>query len=114
MSSEIERQAAKLIQNFNPARLRLHRKKADHIKKYYSPRAQFNRWRDSDEGQAWKQRQYEQLIDGKCPMCGQKLPNIDYLQIDHIKPISTHPKCAIDPDNLQLLCSPCNLKKSAK
>lgn len=114
MSSEIERQAAKLIQNFNSIRLQPHREKAAHIKKYYSPRAQFNRWRDSDEGQAWKQRQYEQLMDSQCPECGHKLPSIEYFQIDHIKPISTHPECALELENLQLLCSPCNLKKSTK
>lgn len=114
MSSEIERQAAKLIQNLNPKRLLPHREKAARIKNYYGPRAQFNRWRDSDEGKTWKQQKYEQLINGQCPECGLKLPSIEYFQIDHIKPISTYPKCAIDPDNLQLLCSPCNLKKSAK
>lgn len=114
MSSEIERQAAKLIQNFNSIRLQPHREKAAHIKKYYSPRAQFNRWRDSDEGQAWKQRQYEQLLDRQCPKCRQKLPSIEYFQIDHIKPISTYPECALELENLQLLCGPCNLIKSAK
>jgi 5-methylcytosine-specific restriction endonuclease McrA len=111
MSSEIENQAAKLIQNLNPVKLLPHRKRAAQIKSYYLPRAKFNRWRDSDEGKIWKKCQYDQLIDSKCPGCGEQLPSIEYFQIDHIKPISCHPMLAVDLKNLRLLCSPCNLRK---
>src|SRR5690606_15930335 len=33
------------------------------------------------------------------------------LHVDHIKPRSTHPDLALDENNLQVLCKPCNLGK---
>ncbi len=114
MSSDIEKHATKLICSLNPVKLLPHRKKADQIKKYYHPRARFNRWRDSEEGRRWKQQQYDQLIDHKCPRCEQQLPTIEYFQIDHIKPICLHPDLAVDPKNLRLLCGPCNLRATAR
>ena len=42
------------------------------------------------------------------PKCG----NVNELQIDHIKPRSKFPQLALDLNNLQVLCGPCNRKKS--
>lgn len=46
--------------------------------------------------------------DWACAYCGHD----DDLQADHIKPISEWPELALDLDNLQTLCGPCNRKKS--
>ncbi len=110
MSSDIEKHAIKLICSLNHVKLLPYRKTADQIKKSYHPRARFNRWRNSDEGQRWKQQQYDQLTDRKCPGCEQQLPSIEHFQIDHIRPICLQPDLAVDPENLRLLCGPCNLR----
>ncbi|WP_248579895.1 HNH endonuclease signature motif containing protein [Nocardioides sp. InS609-2] len=34
------------------------------------------------------------------------------LQADHIKPASLYPELALDIDNMQTLCGPCNRRKS--
>lgn len=34
------------------------------------------------------------------------------LEVDHIKPIRTHPELAFDLDNLQTLCGGCHAKKT--
>lgn len=44
----------------------------------------------------------------KCALC----PNTEKLEIDHIKPVSKGGLCEIK--NLQVLCKPCNIKKSNK
>lgn len=43
----------------------------------------------------------------RCKLCGM---NSDNLQIDHIHPVSKGGKCLLE--NLQVLCSTCNLQKS--
>ena len=90
--------------------LQRHRKLAAQIRVRYRPRRRFERWRDSQDGQAWKQQQYT-TIRGTCPDCGTCL-GIQYFEIDHIKPLKTHPELATDPRNLQLLCTPCNRRKA--
>ena len=64
------------------------------LKKYYSPRSEFNRWRSSLEGQEWKNAQYEKQ-KGCCAICN--VP-IEYSgsHIDHIKPISKFPEEALE------------------
>ncbi len=44
-----------------------------------------------------------------CMACGQD----SLIQVDHIKPKSTHPHLALDESNLQVLCWPCNKLKWA-
>lgn len=83
------------------------------IRRKYSPRRIFNRWRDSEEGQAWKKIKHRQ-IQGRCPSCGESLPSIHHFVIDHIKPLDKYPELTIDTENLQLLCFPCNSRKSNK
>ncbi|NCJ06637.1 HNH endonuclease [Synechococcales cyanobacterium C] len=83
------------------------------IRHKYRPRRRFERWRDSQDGQAWKQQQFNR-IQGICPDCGHQLPAIAHFQIDHIKPLKTHPDLATDLSNLQLLCGPCNQRKACQ
>lgn len=44
----------------------------------------------------------------KCRCC----PERRHLEIDHIKPVRTHPELAFDPRNLQALCGPCHTRKT--
>lgn len=86
------------------------------IEKKYDPvalaRQRFNNWRSSNEGKVWKQSQFE-IIGGKCSLCEDLLPSAAHFHIDHIESLSKHPDKALELSNLQLLCSPCNLKKGA-
>ncbi|WP_370318188.1 HNH endonuclease [Salipiger sp. IMCC34102] len=34
------------------------------------------------------------------------------LEVDHIKPVRTHPALSYDPGNLQALCGPCHTRKT--
>lgn len=34
------------------------------------------------------------------------------LEVDHIRPVRTHPQDAHDPANLQTLCAPCHTRKT--
>lgn len=44
----------------------------------------------------------------KCMKCGYE----KRLQVDHISPISLNPRLKLYPNNLQILCRKCNMKKS--
>lgn len=43
----------------------------------------------------------------RCMCCGAKPPEV-VINVDHIKPRKKYPELALDPDNLQVLCEPCN------
>lgn len=88
--------------------LKPHRDRRDRIRAYRSPRAQFNRWRNSETGQTWKKEQLR-AINLTCPACDRRKYPEDFV-IDHKIPISKggHPTHS---SNLQLLCYPCNLSK---
>ncbi|WP_413162034.1 HNH endonuclease [Capilliphycus salinus ALCB114379] len=77
-------------------------------------RSRFNSWRDSNDGKTFKDRLYRKQ-KGQCanPDCHRDLP-IDYLEIDHKLPITTHHQLALKKSNMQLLCTPCNRKKSSR
>jgi 5-methylcytosine-specific restriction endonuclease McrA len=111
VQDDFEQLAQHLIKDLNTPRLNKHRVEKNRIDKYYSPRQRFNRWRDSDEGKAWKQRHYETL-KGICPGCSKNFP-VNIFEIDHKEPISQSPKLATNPQNMDLLCPPCNRKKSS-
>lgn len=51
---------------------------------------------------------------GRCLCCGRSAKDGIKLHVDHVKPRKTHPELELDPNNLQLLCEPCNLSKSAR
>ena len=63
----------------------------------------------------WKQTRWQVLTrsDGKCCMCGRGKAQGVILHVDHIHPRSKFPSKELDPTNLQVLCSDCNLGKGA-
>lgn len=44
----------------------------------------------------------------RCKKCGAR----GRLEVDHIKPVRTHPALAFDPQNLQALCPSCHTSKT--
>lgn len=89
------------------------RKRAIELTQKNSPRKRFERWRNSDVGQDWKQREFER-VGGQCQCCRALFPSIHHLVIDHIQPIAKFPELATEIQNLQLLCHPCNQAKGAR
>jgi len=61
----------------------------------------------------WKSLRYKFLrkYESKCMLC---LSREKSLHVDHIKPRSKYPKLELDINNLQILCSDCNMGKSNK
>lgn len=49
----------------------------------------------------------------RCMCCGQTAKHGTTIQVDHIKPLHSHPELRLDPNNLQVLCEMCNMGKSA-
>lgn len=62
----------------------------------------------------WRDLRYFVLRrDGaRCVVCGRSAKDGVVIQVDHIKPRSTHPALQWDPNNLQVMCKDCNLGKS--
>lgn len=62
----------------------------------------------------WRRLRYQIFQrDGRvCACCGARSEDGARLEIDHIKPISKHWHLRLDPENLQVLCRPCNKGKS--
>ncbi|MEM1396049.1 MAG: HNH endonuclease [Pseudomonadota bacterium] len=58
----------------------------------------------------WKALRLEALRrDGfQCVQCGAR----GRLEVDHIKPVRTHPELSFVPDNLQTLCPSCHTRKT--
>ena len=69
---------------------------------------------DFYNSQAWQKSRYAALrrSNGRCELCGISKAEGAIIQVDHIKPRSKHPELELDPNNLQVLCRPCNLGKS--
>ncbi len=82
------------------------------IENKYSPRSEFERWRDSDIGKNWKAQQY-QLQRQCCAECRLAIP-LKGSHIDHIQPISKYPALHLTLKNLRITCPECNLVKGAK
>lgn len=49
------------------------------------------------------------LFPKVCMACGRES---EFIEIDHVKPKSKYPYLALDIRNLQVLCKPCNQRKS--
>lgn len=66
------------------------------------------------ESPKWLDLRYRvlQKAGGSCRLCGCRATADNPIQVDHIKPRSTHPHLALAEDNLQVLCRLCNLGKS--
>ncbi len=59
----------------------------------------------------WQTKYRNRIITehgGKCAQCA----STEDLQIDHIKPISTHPELSMEFSNVQILCNSCHKVKS--
>ncbi len=69
---------------------------------------------DFYETAKWKEVRYMALLanDGRCELCGASKKDGVILHVDHIKPRSKYPELRLDPNNLQVLCEPCNMGKS--
>ena len=61
-------------------------------------------------GQRWRTLRMAVLErDGyRCRECGAT----GRLEVDHVKPVRTHPKLAYAPENLQALCPACHTRKT--
>lgn len=74
--------------------------------------------RDFYDGWEWKAARFLALkLHGRrCQCCGWSPGSSagNYLVVDHIKPLRTHPSLALDPNNHQVLCNDCNMGKSYK
>ncbi len=75
-----------------------------------SARSKFNSWRNSSKGFSHKSSLYKRQLKC-CSICQINLP-IEYFEIDHKLPLSIHPQLALKKSNMQLLCTPCNRRKS--
>lgn len=92
--------------------LTVFRQDANDIREYYAPRAEFERWRDSLDGKAWKKQQYYRQ-NGCCAICKEPIL-YKGSHIDHIKPISKNPKLNLDQRNMRITCPTCNTSKGSK
>lgn len=61
----------------------------------------------------WRSLRYLALKNcgGRCMCCGNRPGDGIVLHVDHIKPRHSHPRLALVLDNLQVLCSDCNIGK---
>lgn len=73
---------------------------------------QILRKKDFYNSTSWKALRYKalKLYGRKCICCGATPPDA-ILHVDHIKPRSKYPELELDIDNLQVLCSACNIGK---
>jgi 5-methylcytosine-specific restriction endonuclease McrA len=75
----------------------------------YSPRSEFNCWRESEDGKNWKKQQYHHQKKC-CAECKQPV-ELKGSHIDHIKPLSKYPALHLNLNNLRITCPDCNLYK---
>lgn len=68
------------------------------------------------ESDDWKRVRYQALVKhgAACQCCGATRSDGVKLHVDHIKPRSKYPELELKLDNLQILCEPCNMGKSAR
>lgn len=71
------------------------------------PKSPINPFYNSAE---WRRVRYDALkaSNGCCQLCGTGPSPGKPLNVDHVRPIKTHPELALVLDNLQVLCAPCN------
>lgn len=64
---------------------------------------------------AWCNLRYAKLVscDNRCMCCGRSVKQGAVLNVDHIKPRRLFPELALEPSNLQVLCSECNKGKAS-
>lgn len=64
----------------------------------------------------WKvlRRRAIETYGAKCMKCGRCPSDPKKINVDHVKPRKLFPHLALDFDNLQVLCAPCNKEKGNK
>ena len=64
----------------------------------------------------WKRLRYDFLKDKarRCGCCGRSPDDGVAVNVDHIKPIRHHWRLRLDYNNLQILCSDCNMGKGSR
>lgn len=83
--------------------------KAEQITRKRAPRSSIY---STDE---WKRLRFDALAASpRCLLCGASPEIGAVLNVDHVKPVATHPHLALDPSNLQVLCASCNWGKGNK
>ncbi|MEM9567090.1 MAG: HNH endonuclease signature motif containing protein [Cyanobacteria bacterium P01_E01_bin.34] len=83
---------------------------AEGIRVYYEPRAEFDRWKQTKEGEEWKRGKWQRQKQC-CAACNCKIP-LKGSHIDHVKPLSKYPELSLTLSNLRITCPECNLGKS--
>ena len=66
---------------------------------------------------AWRELRYATIkrYGPVCQCCGATAKTSgEPIQVDHIKPRSLFPELALDSENTQVMCGPCNMGKSNK
>jgi 5-methylcytosine-specific restriction endonuclease McrA len=65
------------------------------------------------ESTPWRQLRYLALknTEGSCQCCGAKASDGVQIHVDHIFPRSRYPHLELSLDNIQVLCSDCNIGK---
>ena len=63
----------------------------------------------------WKTLRYRMLKarGARCECCGATAQDGERIVVDHIKPRRKFPELALEPSNLQVLCSSCNWGKGS-
>lgn len=63
----------------------------------------------------WSRLRYRAILKAgrSCMCCGASASNGAKIVVDHIKPIRRFWHLRLDPDNLQVLCEPCNMGKGS-
>ena len=67
------------------------------------------------ESHEWCQLRYRMLLlhGARCEACGSTRQDGVRIVVDHIIPRRERPDLALDPQNLQVLCAPCNFGKGS-
>ena len=72
--------------------------------------------KDKKTSTGWTSLRYKAFrkYGKKCSLCGRSSEDGLIMHVDHIKPQSKYPELSRDINNLQILCSECNIAKSNK
>lgn len=100
-----------LLKNKLDQRTKDFEKDVREIRQYYSPRAKFERWKATEDGKMWKEKQHKRQR-GCCASCSFVI-QVKGSHIDHVQPLSKFPELATCVKNMRLLCPDCNTRKGS-